>query len=201
MFREELADLKDQFLGRLILVHVLTRERQESELLNGRITGEKARQLLEHWFGNRPIDLGFLCGPGTLIGDVTDMLKLRGLADSQIRRELFTGGPRKPLSKPSARSEPKICEVTALIDGMERRFSMAKGIESILHAGLRHGIDLRYGCQGGVCSSCRAHLRTGEVEMDAHYALEDYEVAQGFILTCQSYPLTDQVTVDFDRVH
>jgi ring-1,2-phenylacetyl-CoA epoxidase subunit PaaE len=112
MFREELADLKDQFLGRLILVHVLTRERQESELLNGRITGEKARQLLEHWFGNRPIDLGFLCGPGTLIGDVTDMLKLRGLADSQIRRELFTGGPRKPLSKPSARSEPKMLRWT-----------------------------------------------------------------------------------------
>jgi ring-1,2-phenylacetyl-CoA epoxidase subunit PaaE len=201
MFREELADLKDRFLDRLNLVHILTRERQESELLNGRITGEKARQLLEHWFGNRRVDVAFLCGPGTLISDVADVLKLRGLTDSQIRRELFTSGPRKPLSMPNVHPKQKLCEVTVLLDGAERRFSMPKGTESILHAGLRHGIDLRYGCQGGVCSSCRAHLRIGKVEMDAHYALEDYEIAQGFILTCQSYPLTDQVTVDFDRVH
>jgi ring-1,2-phenylacetyl-CoA epoxidase subunit PaaE len=201
MFREELADLKDQFLGRLNLVHILTRERQESELLNGRITGEKAYRLLEHWFGNRPIDVVFLCGPDTLTHEVTEVLKLRGLADSQIRHELFTSGPRKPIPKINSHSEQRMCEVTVLLDGVERRFSMPRGTESILHAGLRHGIDLRYGCQGGVCSSCRAHLRTGEVEMDAHYALEDYEMVQGFILTCQSYPLTDQVTVDFDRVH
>jgi ring-1,2-phenylacetyl-CoA epoxidase subunit PaaE len=201
MFREELADLKDQFLGRFNLVHILTRERQESVLLNGRITTEKAQQLLEHWFGNRRIDVAFLCGPGTLMRDVAEVLKLRGLADSQVRCELFTSGHHKPTPKKSARAEQKMCEVTVLIDGAERRFSMPRGTESILQAGLRHGIDLRYGCQGGVCSSCRGHLRTGEVEMDAHYALEDYEVAQGFILTCQSYPLTDQVTVDFDRVH
>ena len=201
MLREELADLKDRFLERLNLVHILTRERQESELLNGRITGEKAHQLLEHWFGDRPVDVAFLCGPGTLISDVTGVLKLRGLADWQIRRELFAGSLSKPSSKPGAHSEQKMCEVTVLLDGVERRFSTPKGTESILHGGLRHGIDLRYGCQGGVCSSCRAHLRTGEVEMDARYALEDYEVAQGFILTCQSYPLTDQVIVDFDRVH
>ena len=201
MFREELADLKDQFLGRFNLVHILTRERQETELLNGRITGEKAHQLLEHWFGNRRIDVAFLSGPGTLIREVAEVLKLRGLADAQVRCELFVSGPGKPTPKISTRAEEKMCEVTVVLDGAERRFSMPRGTESILHAGLRHGIDLRYGCQGGVCSSCRGHLRTGEVEMDAHYALEDYEVAQGFILTCQSYPLTDQVTVDFDRVH
>jgi ring-1,2-phenylacetyl-CoA epoxidase subunit PaaE len=201
MFREELADLKDRFLGRFNLVHILTRERQQSELLNGRITGEKAHQLLEHWFENRPIDVAFLCGPGTLIPDVAEVLKRRGMAESQIRCELFISGPRKPMPKISARAEEKMCEVTVLRDGVERRFSMARGQETILQAGLRQGLDLRHGCQGGVCSSCRGHLRTGEVEMDAHYALEDYEVTQGFILTCQSYPLTDQVTVDFDRVH
>jgi ring-1,2-phenylacetyl-CoA epoxidase subunit PaaE len=201
MFRDELADLKDQFLGRLSLVHILTRERQESELLNGRISGEKAQQLLERWFGSRQIDVAFLCGPGTLISEVSDVMKLRGLAESQIRRELFTSGPRKLTPKVSSHQEQKMCEVTLVLDGTERRFSMPRGPESILHAGLRHGIDIRYGCQGGVCSSCRGHLRSGEVEMDTHYALEDYEVAQGFILTCQSYPLTDQVTVDFDRIH
>jgi ring-1,2-phenylacetyl-CoA epoxidase subunit PaaE len=201
IFRNELADLKDKFIGRLNLVHILTRERQESDLLNGRITREKTHRLLEHWFRNRPIDVAFLCGPGTLISEVTEVLKLRDLTDSQIRREFFTSGPRNPTSKVGSRSEQKMCEVTLVLDGAEHRFSMPRGTESILHAGLRHGLDIRYGCQGGVCSSCRGHLQTGQVEMDAHYALEDYEVAQGFILTCQSYPLTDQVTVDFDRIH
>jgi ring-1,2-phenylacetyl-CoA epoxidase subunit PaaE len=201
MFRDELADLKDRFLERLNLVHILTRERQESELLNGRISREKAQQLLNRWFGDRPIDVAFLCGPDTLIPDVAEALKLRGLAESQIRRELFTSGLFKPRTRVRSHPEQKLCEVTLLLDGAAHRFSMPRGSESILHAGLRHGIDIRYGCQGGVCSSCRGHLRAGEVEMDAHYALEDYEVAQGFILTCQSHPLTDQVTVDFDRVH
>jgi ring-1,2-phenylacetyl-CoA epoxidase subunit PaaE len=201
MFRNELADLKDRFIGRLNLVHILTRERQESELLNGRITREKAEQLLEHWFRNRAVDVAFLCGPGTMISEVAEALKLRGLTDWQIRREFFTSGPGNPTRKAGSHSEQKMCEVTLVLDGAEHRFSMPRGTESILHAGLRHGLDIRYGCQGGVCSSCRGHLRTGQVEMDAHYALEDYEVAQGFILTCQSYPLTDQVTVDFDRIH
>jgi ring-1,2-phenylacetyl-CoA epoxidase subunit PaaE len=201
MFRDELADLKDRFLGRLNLVHILTRERQESELLNGRITGEKAQELLDRWVGDRRIDVAFLCGPDTFIREVADVLKLRGVEESRIRREFFTSGPRKMRAKISSPVEQKMCEVTLVLDGAEHRFSMRRGTEAILHAGLRHGFDLRYGCQGGVCSSCRAHLRTGEVEMDTNYALEDYEVTQGFILTCQSYPLTDQVTVDFDRVH
>jgi ring-1,2-phenylacetyl-CoA epoxidase subunit PaaE len=201
MFRNELADLKDRFLERLTIVHILTREHQESALLNGRITQEKARQLLEHWFGNRSIDLGFICGPGTFIEEVTKAFQDRCLSDRQIRREFFTSGRSDPTSKRFPRSEPKNSEITLILDGAEHRFSMARDTESILHAGLRQGIDIRYGCQGGVCSSCRGHLRTGEVEMRAHYALEDYEVAQGFVLTCQSYPLTDQVTIDFDRIH
>jgi len=127
MFRDELADLKDQYLDRLNLVHILTRERQESELLSGRITGEKAHQLLQHLFGDRPIDVAFLCGPGTLIRETTEVLKLRGLVDSQIRRELFTSGPRRPGPKTSVRSEQQMCEVTVLLDGAERRFSMPRG--------------------------------------------------------------------------
>src|SRR5260221_10577320 len=121
MFRDELADLKDQYLDRLNLVHILTRERQESELLSGRITGEKAHQLLAHWFGDRRIDVAFLCGPGTLIRETTEVLKLRGLVDSQIRRELFTSGPRRPGPKGSAHLEQQMCARTALVDGAERR--------------------------------------------------------------------------------
>jgi ring-1,2-phenylacetyl-CoA epoxidase subunit PaaE len=201
MFRNELADLKDQYLDRFNLVHVLTRERRESDLLNGRICGEKARQLLEHWVKDQPIDVAFLCGPGTFIRDVAEVLELRGLARSQIRQEFFNSGNGKTAKRPSAGPETRMCEVRVLLDGTEHKFTMPRGTESILHAGLRNGIDIRYGCQGGVCSSCRGHLTAGEVEMDSHYALEDYEVERGFILTCQSYPLTDQVTIDFDRVH
>jgi ring-1,2-phenylacetyl-CoA epoxidase subunit PaaE len=201
MFRNELADLKDKYLDRFNLVHVLTRERRESELLNGRIGGDKADQLLEHWLRDRPIDAAFLCGPGTMINEVAEVLKLRGLNGSQIRQEFFTSGNHKPGNRVGPSPETKMCEVRVLLDGAEHRFTMPRGTESILHAGLRNGIEIRYGCQGGVCSSCRGHLTAGQVEMDTHYALEDYEIAQGFILTCQSYPLTDQVTVDFDRVH
>jgi len=201
IFRNELADLKDRFIERLTIVHILTREHQQSALLNGRVTQEKARQLLEHWFGNRPIDFGFVCGPGRFIEEVTKALQDRCLSDWQIRREYFASGLSDRTSKRSARSESKNSEITLILDGAEHRFSMARDAESILHAGLRQGVDIRYGCQGGVCSSCRGHLRSGEVEMRAHYALEDYEVAQGFVLTCQSYPLTDQVTIDFDRIH
>src|SRR5260221_4188352 len=122
MFREELADLKDQFLDRFNLVHILTRERQESELLNGRITGKKAHQLLEHWFGNRRIDVAFLCGPGTLIREVAEVLKLRGLADLQVRCELFVSDPGKPTLMISTRVDQKMSEMTVVLDGAERRF-------------------------------------------------------------------------------
>jgi ring-1,2-phenylacetyl-CoA epoxidase subunit PaaE len=201
MFRNELADLKDKFLDRFNLVHVLTRERRESELLNGRISGEKADQLLKHWLNGRPIDAAFLCGPGTMIREVAEVLKLRSLDPTQIRQEFFTSRNRTSANRISSAPETKLSEVRVVLDGAEHKFMMPRGTESILHAGLRNGIDIRYGCQGGVCSSCRGHLSAGQVEMDTHYALEDYEIEQGFILTCQSYPLTDQVTIDFDRVH
>jgi ring-1,2-phenylacetyl-CoA epoxidase subunit PaaE len=200
MLRNELAELKDRFMSRFTLVHVLSRERQESDLLYGRIDQAKCRDLLNRWLPVSDIDSAFICGPGTMLEEVRSALRSEGLEDARIRTELFTAPKNGVRVNPvSARAEQ--CNVTVILDGIEHKFAMLKGRESILKAGLRHGIDLRYGCQGGVCASCRAHLRSGQVEMHAHYGLEDYEIDRGFILTCQSFPRTNELVVDFDRIH
>jgi ring-1,2-phenylacetyl-CoA epoxidase subunit PaaE len=200
MLRNELADLKDRFVSRFTLVHVLSRERLESDLLYGRIDCSKCRDLLKRWVAIGDIDNAFICGPGTMLEEVRSALASEGLTDTKIRSELFTA-PKNGAHFSRAPIADQQCNVTAILDGIEHKFTMPKGSESVLKAGLRHGIDLRYGCQGGVCASCRAHLRSGQVEMHAHYGLEDYEIERGFILTCQSFPRTNDLVVDFDRIH
>lgn len=200
MLRNELADLKDRFVSRFALVHVLSRERQESDLLYGRIDHRKCRDLLKRWLAIEDIDNAFICGPGTMLEEVRSALIAEGLTDTKIRSELFIASKNGAHLSPTSVVDEQ-CNVTAILDGIEHKFTMSKGSESVLKAGLRHGIDLRYGCQGGVCASCRAHLRSGQVDMHAHYGLEDYEIERGFILTCQSFPRTNELVVDFDRIH
>jgi ring-1,2-phenylacetyl-CoA epoxidase subunit PaaE len=132
--------------------------------------------------------------------EVRAALRSEGLPDAKIRTELFAA-PKNGDRIDQVPASEQQCDVTLILDGIEHRFTMLRDAESVLKAGLRHGLELRYGCQGGVCASCRAHLRTGEVEMHAHYGLEDYEINRGFILTCQSYPRTNELVVDFDKIH
>jgi ring-1,2-phenylacetyl-CoA epoxidase subunit PaaE len=200
MLRNELGDLKDRFVNRFSVLHILTRERQESDLLHGRIDYPKCRDLLRRWVSAGNIDNAFICGPGSMREEVKAALLSAGLPDSKIRVELFAA-PKNGAPIDYTPAPEQQCAVTIILDGMEHQFSMPRDAESVLKAGLRHGLELRYGCQGGVCASCRAHLRTGEVEMHAHYGLEDYEIDRGFILTCQSYPRTTELVVDFDRIH
>jgi len=124
-----------------------------------------------------------------------------GYPESKIRIERFATSIPKHEHKPGPLLPPghTECEVTAILDGTRRTFVVEKGRESILEGGLRHGIELPYSCKGGVCSTCRAKLVEGEADMDVNFALEDYEIARGFVLTCQSYPVTDQVTIDYDQ--
>jgi ring-1,2-phenylacetyl-CoA epoxidase subunit PaaE len=201
MLRNELADLKDRFIDRFTLVYILSQERQDSDLLCGRIDRSRCRELLRHWVCTADIDTAFVSGPGSMASDVKSALLAAGFAEGQIRIERFTSGKIRQGNDTSAPPAQELCQVALILDGNEHHFQMAKRGESILKAGLHHGIDLRYGCQGGVCASCRAHLRSGEVEMEANYALEVYEIARGFILTCQSYPRTDEVVIDFDKMH
>jgi ring-1,2-phenylacetyl-CoA epoxidase subunit PaaE len=200
IFRDELTDLKDQYLERLNLVYIMSREPQDIELFHGRITEDKCRQLFQHWLRVENIDYAFICGPEDMMHGVSNALQEAGMPKERIRIELFAASTGKSERKPrpvttEARHQT---EVTVVMDGVHASFTMDKDKESLLDAGLRAGIDMRYSCKGGVCSTCRCKVLDGQVEMDVNYALEDYEVARGFVLSCQSFPVTDKIVVDFD---
>jgi ring-1,2-phenylacetyl-CoA epoxidase subunit PaaE len=200
IFRDELADLKDRYMERLNLAYVMSREQQDIELFNGRITRDKCSQFLRYWIRAEDFDVAFICGPEDMMHGVSSALQEAGMPKERIRIELFAASIPKHEHKPrqveaGARHQ---AEVTVIMDGNHASFTMDKDKESLLDAGLRAGIDMRYSCKGGVCSTCRCKVLDGEVEMDVNYALEDYEVARGFVLSCQSFPITDKVVVDFD---
>ena len=201
MFREELAALKDTHMQRFNLVHVLSREAQDIDLLHGRIDGARASALLDHWAPLADVDAVFLCGPDGMMHSIREMLHSRGYPDSRIKVERFASSIPKHEHRPAALPQGSAgeTEVTVILDGATRCFTLDRTTENILDAGLRQGIELPYSCKGGVCSTCRCRLVSGEVDMDVNFALEDYEVERGFILACQSYPATDKVTVDFDQ--
>jgi ring-1,2-phenylacetyl-CoA epoxidase subunit PaaE len=181
-------------------VHVLSREPQDIEVLNGRITRAKCAELLRHWVDPEEIHTAFICGPEGMMHDVSQALQEHGLDKSRIKIELFAASiPPKPeghLLQPVTGGN--VCEVSIIQDGAQRSFVLEKNTLSILDAGLRQGLELPYSCKGGVCSTCRAKVLEGEVDMDVNFALEDYEVACGFVLCCQSYPVSDRVVIDFD---
>ncbi len=201
IFKNELADLKDTYLARLNIAYVMSREQQDIELFNGRITKEKCEQFLRHWVRVEDLDVAFICGPEDMMHAVSDALQAGGMPKQNIKIELFAASIPKHEHKPRAFLDAARQEtvVTVIMDGNHTSFTMDKDKESILDAGLRAGIDMRYSCKGGVCSTCRCKLTDGKVDMDANFALEDYEVARGFVLSCQSFPVTDTVVIDFDQ--
>lgn len=192
MLREELADLKDRFLDRFVLIHVMSREHQDIDLFNGRITGEKARELLVRFAPLNELNTVFLCGPAGMIESVRPVLD-----GVRVKTEYFAPPDEAPIHRP-IKGEIADCDVTLLLDGATYRYTLQGKNETVLDGAIRSGIDVRYSCKSGVCATCRAKLVAGQVDMDANYALEDYEVARGFVLCCQSYPVSKAVTVDFD---
>jgi ring-1,2-phenylacetyl-CoA epoxidase subunit PaaE len=201
IFKEEIAELKDMYLGRLQVAYVMSREQQDIDLFNGRITKEKCAELFKHWIDLNDVDQAFICGPEEMMKQVSEALQQHGMPKEQIKIELFAASIPKHRHVPKAHSvaEPSQCEVTVIIDGNHASFTMEKDRESVLDAGLRQGIDMRYSCKGGVCSTCRCKVVDGKVDMDVNYALEDYEIARGFVLSCQSFPVTDKLVIDFDQ--
>ncbi|MES2351447.1 MAG: 1,2-phenylacetyl-CoA epoxidase subunit PaaE [Pseudomonadota bacterium] len=202
IFKDELSDLKDVYMERLKLAYVMSREQQDIELFNGRITKEKAAQFLKYWVRADDIDVAFICGPEDMMLGVSEALQEAGMPKSNIKIELFAASIPKHQHKPRA-TDPAAArhetEVTVIMDGSATSFTMDQDKESLLDAGLKAGIDMRYSCKGGVCSTCRCKLLEGKVDMDVNYALEDYEIARGYVLSCQSFPITDKVVIDFDQ--
>jgi ring-1,2-phenylacetyl-CoA epoxidase subunit PaaE len=202
MFREELEDLKNTHLDRFALIHILSREQQDIDLFNGRIDKAKCEALLTHWLDIATVDAAFICGPQDMMLQVAETLQAHGFDQRRIKFELFATaepGRRARQARVEATSRQDLCEATIVVDGRARVLQLRKSALNLLDAALKEGLELPYACKAGVCSTCRAMLTEGQVDMDANYALEDYEIARGYILTCQSYPTTDKVVVDFDR--
>jgi len=201
IFKDELADLKDRYLSRFNVVFILSREQQDIDLFNGRIDAGKCEALLRSWVNPADIDVAYICGPQLMMEQVRDSLVANGVAKADIKLELFgtamNGAARKP--RTVAIKGEAGCEVTVIHDGRSQQFSVRKNGPSLLDAALASGIELPYACKGGVCGSCRCKRISGEVELDNQFALEDYELARGFILSCQSFPVSDAVTLDFDQ--
>jgi ring-1,2-phenylacetyl-CoA epoxidase subunit PaaE len=201
MFLEELADLKDRFLGRIAIQHVLSREEQDIPALNGRLDGAKVKLLLATMLPASAIDEAFICGPEGMIEEVEKALRELGIEGDKIHVERFvsaySGKPRpKAIVKPGA---PAAHQATLIHDGKRREVPVAEG-ETILEAALRAGLDLPFACKGGMCSTCRAKVLEGATRMDLNYSLEPWELAKGFILTCQAHPTTARVVVDYDQL-
>ena len=204
MFLEELADLKDKYPSRLALHHVLSREQRIAPLMTGRIDAEKLQQLLGTAIHAQDVDEWFLCGPFELVQLCRDTLAARGVEPEHVRFELFTTGrPDRPegnAGRPVVEDESKdTFKITFTLDGLTGDVaSPTHARESILNAALRVRPDVPFACAGGVCGTCRAKLVTGTVSMDENYALEQDELDKGYVLTCQSHPTSESVTVDFD---
>lgn len=205
MFVEDLADLKDRYPDRLAVHHVLSREQRLSPTHTGRIDAEKLRGMFGRVLRPEVVDEWFLCGPFELVQLVRDELAEQGVPEDKVRYELFTtgrpeGAPEGDAGRPVvADPSGESVDVQFRLDGLEGRVASPKSAnETILNAALRVRADVPFACAGGVCGTCRAKVTDGSVEMAENYALEADEVAAGYVLTCQSRPTTDTVTVDFD---
>jgi len=198
MFAEELADLKNRYGARLNLIHVLSREPRDVELFSGRLDADRLRRLLTALVAVGGLDHVWLCGPFGLISDARTVLAELGVDESKVHFELFyVDEPPPELNRAHAATAGDVSEVTLVLDGLTSTVLVSKG-QSILDGASRTRADLPFACRGGVCGTCRAHLVAGEVDMRRNYALDDGEVERGFVLTCQTFPVADAVTVDFD---
>jgi ring-1,2-phenylacetyl-CoA epoxidase subunit PaaE len=198
MFAEELADLKNRYTGRLELVHVLSREPRDVELFSGRLDAGRLRRLLTLLVPLRSIDHVWLCGPFGLITDARAVLGELGFPKDRVHFELFfVDEPPPEVHHAEAVIEGRTSDVTIVLDGRTTTAAMPQD-QAVLDAAAAIRSDLPFACKGGVCGTCRARVTAGEVVMRRNYALSDDEVERGFVLTCQSRPVSAAVTVDFD---
>tara|TARA_B110000037_G_scaffold97464_1_gene114245 strand:- start:4234 stop:5328 length:1095 start_codon:yes stop_codon:yes gene_type:complete len=205
MFRESLGFLKNRYMARFHWINILSREDQGCDVLNGRLDNRKGAALNAQLIDLHSFDEYFVCGPESMISEISRGLRSVGVGEDNIRYELFAGSAedaRQVVAKHHARVREyagQISRVTMVIDDRATEFELGADGENLLDSGLSQGLDLPFSCKGGVCSTCKAKLLAGEVDMDITYGLEPGEAAKGFILTCQAHPISDSVVVDFDQ--
>lgn len=198
MLLEQLEALKNRFMGRFSLYHILSKERQESDLFNGRIDKSKVSSFAKLFFNPEAVDHFFTCGPEQMMLDIQEQLQELGVAEDKIHLELFTSPVGKlGTEKKEVKQAKAQAEITVVLDGNSITFPYDSD-ESILDVAFQNGADLPYACKGGVCSTCVACVEEGEVEMAVNYALEPDELARGLVLSCQAFPKTEKVKLNFD---
>jgi ring-1,2-phenylacetyl-CoA epoxidase subunit PaaE len=203
MFNEALQDLKDRYPARVSLIHLLSRQAQEVELLHGRIDEAKVAELLRTILPAEDIDEAFICGPEGMIDATQGALLAGGVPAERVHTERFFATSQRPAAKIAPHIVPPPNEKTAahrldvVLDGKTHQLAMEVG-ERVLDVALEAGLDLPYSCRSGVCTTCRARLMEGKVQMEKNFTLEQWEIDRGFVLTCQARPLTDRVVVSYD---
>jgi ring-1,2-phenylacetyl-CoA epoxidase subunit PaaE len=201
IFKEEIEQLRNQFFGRFEIFYFLTKEHRDIELLNGRFTSEKLQEIFSKLLDVSDVSEAFLCGPEKMIFLVLDELVKAGMPKEHVHYELFVSGlSEEDIKRAERLSQQNVegVEITIVDGGKEFHFTMTKDYDTILDAALGAGADLPFACKGGVCSTCKCRVLEGSVEMKVNYALEEDDLAQNFVLSCQSVPTSDSVKVDFD---
>ena len=201
IFKEEIEQLRNTHFGRLEIFYFLTKEHRDIELLNGRFSSEKLQEIFTKLVDVTDVNEAFLCGPESMIFLVKDELIAAGMPEANVHYELFVSGLSEEDIKRTerlAQQNVEGVEVTIMDGGKDFHFTMTSDYDNILDAALAAGADLPFACKGGVCSTCKCQILDGTVEMKVNYALEADEVAQNFVLSCQSVPTSDSVKVDFD---
>jgi len=199
MFADEIADLKDQYAGRFVVAHVLSREPREAELLSGRLDADRLRSLIKALVGVENADDWWLCGPHGMVRDAQGVLGELGVPGDRVHQELFYADdePVREATHVEGAPDGPVSEVTLTLDGRTTVLSLPRG-RSILDGAQRARPDLPFACRGGVCGTCRAQVSGGNADMRRNFALDPAEVEAGYVLTCQSYPASDTLSVDFD---
>lgn len=204
MFRNELEDLKNAYMDRFNLVFIFSRESQDIELYNGRIDANKCEQLLNRLMQVTDLAGAYICGPQDMTEQVSASLIKQGLAQHKVHFELFHSDASAKEQRQFRQSNAAVetmeaSDITVIHDGRQMQFQLQQNTKSILEAGNDIGADLPFSCTAGVCSTCKAKVLEGEVEMDVNFALEDYEVEAGYVLSCQCYPITQTVVLSYDQ--
>ncbi|HWT38158.1 MAG TPA: 2Fe-2S iron-sulfur cluster-binding protein, partial [Paraburkholderia sp.] len=200
MFAEELEDLKNRFMNRFVLYHVLSDDIQDVELFNGVLDQAKCASFLDTLMPADAIDEAFICGPAPMMDAAEAALKAAGVPQAKVHVERF-GTPLPQAGVPVAEiaDDTPTADLEIVLDGKKRRLRLPYQGLSVLDVGLRAGLALPYACKGGVCCTCRAKVLEGEVKMEKNYTLEEHEIKDGFVLTCQCHPISDKVVVSYDE--
>ncbi|MCC5917729.1 MAG: phenylacetate-CoA oxygenase/reductase subunit PaaK [Cryomorphaceae bacterium] len=203
IFRDEIDELKNVYMNRLEVHHILSREDQGSDFTRGHIDGVKVEAFSRSFFNPADVDEFLICGPEDMIRNIDESLKSLGVSKEKIHFELFTTSTevvgQKQKAKSSGETSGNVSKITVLLDGEETHFDLAYDGKSVVDAAMDAGADVPFSCKGAVCCTCRARVIEGEVEMDMNYALEPEEVEDGYILTCQTHPRSPTVKISYDE--